>query len=167
MVKPVMMHVAKKWKRNRFPRGSVHVVMDFSENGKFGVKLEHQTRYYQTHGYTLFGMVLDSWIDDHLDTSLSPELKTRLKKLMDDNGRPHIITTTHIVASEDTSHDPSSVMHYTSKVLILWCKKTLKGFAAGDGHSLAGVFSLSGINTSSSIGRCCELFIIVKHTNIS
>ena len=124
---------AKKWKRNRFPRGSVHVVMDFSENGKFGVKLEHQTRYYQTHGYTLFGMVLDSWIDDHLDTSLSPELKTRLKKLMDDNGRPHIITTTHIVASEDTLHDPSSVMHYTSKVLIPWCKKTLKGFAAGDG----------------------------------
>ena len=44
--------------RRHFPRGHVHVIEDYSENGEFIVKREHQSRYYQTHSYTLFGMVV-------------------------------------------------------------------------------------------------------------
>ena len=41
--------------RRQFPRGHAHVIEDYSENGEFIVKREHQSRYYQTHSYTLFG----------------------------------------------------------------------------------------------------------------
>ena len=106
----------KKHKRRKFLRGCVHVVEDFSENGSFTVKLEHQTRYYETHSYTLFGCVVDSHVEDRAD--LSDEEKAALIALLDANNLPHIITDTHIMLSEDTVHDPAAVMHFNGKVLI-------------------------------------------------
>ena len=105
----VYMARAKAHKRVSFPRGSVHVVEDFSENGTFTVKKEFQSRYWATHSYSLFGCVVSSHIEDRTD--LSEAERTALIKLMDAHKLPHVIQDSHLMLSEDTVHDdikPSS-----------------------------------------------------------
>ena len=77
---------------------------------------EHQSRYYQTHQYTVYGMIVDSHVEDHAD--FDEREKAALIALLDANNLPHIITQSHIVCSEDTVHDPAAVMHYNIKVLF-------------------------------------------------
>ena len=112
----VYMARAKAHKRVSFPRGSVHVVEDFSENGTFTVKKEFQSRYWATHSYSLFGCVVSSHIEDRTD--LSEAERTALIKLMDAHKLPHVIQDSHLMLSEDTVHDPASVIWYNEKVLI-------------------------------------------------
>ena len=41
----------KHYVRHNFPRGTVHVIEDYSENGELGrMKKEHATRYFETRG---------------------------------------------------------------------------------------------------------------------
>ena len=115
--------------RSSFPRGQVHCIQDFSENGTFTVRLEHQSRYYETHSYTLLGMVVDSHLDDRVD--IGNEEKTRLRDAIDlKNGHtdgPWIVTDMHIGISEDTVHDPAAVMHYNDNILIPKLKEQIPG----------------------------------------
>ena len=106
--------------RRNFPHGHVHVICDFSENGAFVVKREHQSRYYETFGYTLHGMVVDSHIDDRKDIvdTEKDRLKAVINKANGHDKGPWIITDMHCVLSEDTVHDPAAVMHYVGKVLM-------------------------------------------------
>ena len=119
------MNHEKKYRRRHFPRGAIHCVQDFSENGGFVVNKEHQSRYYQTHQYTVYGMIVDSHVEDHAD--FDEQEKAALIALLDANNLPHIITQSHIVCSEDTVHDPAAVMHYNVKVLFPAIKEQLPG----------------------------------------
>ena len=119
------MNHEKKYRRRHFPRGAIHCVQDFSENGGFVVNKEHQSRYYQTHQYTVYGMIVDSHVEDHAD--FDEREKAALIALLDANNLPHIITQSHIVCSEDTVHDPAAVMHYNIKVLFPAIKEQMPG----------------------------------------
>ena len=115
----------KKYKRRHFPRGTVHCVQDFSQNGDFDVKDEHHSRYYESHQYTLYGMPFDSHIDDRTD--IPEEEKTRLKAMMDKQGLPHIITDSVIVITPDTLHDVSAVIHFNKHVLVPLLRRLITG----------------------------------------
>ena len=122
--------------RRHFPRGHVHVIEDYSENGEFIVRREHQSRYYQTHAYTLFGMVVECHVEDIKDCLVPKAEREKLIAMLDRErpGEPgHIVTLMHIVVSEDTVHDPAAVMHFNSEVLFPWLKANIKGFAEGSG----------------------------------
>ena len=71
--------------RRHFPRGHVHVIEDFSENGDFVVRLEHQSRYYQTHSYTLFGIVVEVHVEDIKDCLISRAERTKLIEMLNKN----------------------------------------------------------------------------------
>ena len=121
--------------RRHFPRGHVHVIEDYSENGEFIVRREHQSRYYQTHSYTLFGMVVECHVEDIKDCLIPKAERDRLIAMLERErpGEHHIVTLMHIVVSEDTVHDPAAVMHFNSEVLFPWLKANIKGFAEGSG----------------------------------
>ena len=81
----------------RFQRDAqlcTHEVQDFSENGTFKVKREHQTRYFDTRSYTLYGVVISRHISDVND--ITQEEKKRLSAMFDDLNLPPCITETHI-----------------------------------------------------------------------
>ena len=84
----------KKHKRRAVPEGCSHEVQDFFyENGTFQVKCEHQTRYFDTRSYTLYGVVISRHISDVND--ITQEEKKRLSAMFDDLNLPPCITETH------------------------------------------------------------------------
>ena len=80
------------------------------------VNKEHQSRYYQTHSCALYGMIVDSRVEDRNDLSNSE--KAALLALFQSNNLPPIVTESHIVCSEDTVHDPSAVINFNGKNLL-------------------------------------------------
>ena len=115
--------------RRNFLQGSVHVIEDYSENGELGrMKKEHASRYFETRPYTLFGMVVDSHVEDRLDLD-TPE-KERLIAIMEKHhpNEPHILTEMHVVLTEDCHHDPAAVMYFNDNLLIPHLKATIDGF---------------------------------------
>jgi hypothetical protein len=121
----VYMGRAKAHKRVSFPLGSCHVVEDFSENGTFTVKKEFQSRYWSTHSYSLFGCVVSSRIENRVD--LTEPQRNALIALMDANNLPHVIQDSHLILSEDTVHDPASVIWYNEKVLLPVLRRQMPG----------------------------------------
>ena len=120
----------KSYVRNNFPRGTVHIIEDFSENGELGkMKLEHQSRYYETRGYTLFGMVVASHVEDHDDTSIPAAEKKKLIDMMDElrPGKPHVVIEMHVCLSEDTHHDPAAVQYFNDVILMPYLLKNING----------------------------------------
>ena len=97
----------KEVARTLFPRHHVHIICDFSENGELGrMKDKHASRYYDSHPFTLFGMVVAMWIEDAL--FLTAAERDRLIAIKDANGEPHLIIITHAVLSEDCNHDAAA-----------------------------------------------------------
>ena len=121
--------------RRHFPRGHVHVIEDFSENGDFIVRREHQSRYYQTHSYTLFGVIIECHVEDIKDELIPAAERARLIAMLERErpGEPHILTFVHGVLSEDTHHDPAAVMHFNTEVVFPWLKNYIHGFEEGRG----------------------------------
>ena len=95
------------------------------------MKKEHSSRYYETRGYTLFGMVVASHVEDRRD--LTDDEKTRLIALMEKHRprQPHVLIEMHVVVSEDTVHDPAAVQHYNDVILIPHLLAVIEGFATG------------------------------------
>ena len=58
---------------------------------------------------------------------LSEAERTALIKLMDAHKLPHVIQDSHLILSEDTVHDPASVIWYNEKVLIPELKRQMPG----------------------------------------
>ena len=127
----------KKLVRYGFPRKHVFVIEDFSQDGSFTVVKEHHSRYYESHSYTLFGIVVHSHVEDRLDLT-GPE-KKELIGMMEkhnptpDGTGPHILTEMHIVLTADNLHDPAAVMHFNSEILIPYLQDNVHGFASGKG----------------------------------
>ena len=153
--------------RRHFPRGHVHVIEDFSENGDFVVRLEHQSRYYQTHSYTLFGIVVEVHVEDIKDCLISRAERTKLIEMLNQErpGEPHVLTFMHIIVSEDTHHDPAAVMHFNSEVLFPWLRTNVEGFAVPEGQAGSAVihYTTDGAPTQFAnkdiylwISRCYE-----------
>ena len=120
----------KHYVRHNFPRGTVHVIEDYSENGELGrMKKEHASRYFETRGYTLFGMVVASHVEDHDDTSISPHEKAKLIAMMEElrPGKPHVIIEMHVCLSEDTQHDPAAVQYFNDCILLPYLVKNING----------------------------------------
>ena len=108
------------------------MTQDFSEDGELGrMKKEHSSRHYETRGYTLFGMVVASHVEDRRD--LTDDEKTRLIALMEKHRprQPHVLIEMHVVVSEDTVHDPAAVQHYNDVILIPHLLAVIEGFATG------------------------------------
>ena len=76
---------------------------------------EHSSRYYSPPQYSLFGMIVDRHVEDC--NNISDEEKTKLIKMFDDLGLPHIITESHIIITPDTVHDQSAVIFFITLLL--------------------------------------------------
>lgn len=106
----------KAYKRRHFVSPNIHTVMDYSENGTFMVRFQHQSRYYQTWQYTLFGII----VDRHLETisNISDAERKALMELFDEQGLPHIITKSHLIISPDTTHCQVRIAWHLSRTLL-------------------------------------------------
>ena len=127
-----------KWVQTHFPRGTWINVQDFSENLNIEVKLEHQSKYYQTVGVTLFGLVASFWIKDIRDTFLSTVEKRRLTKELEEIGRPAILNVTFAFISDDLRHNQAFVQHVNLLALNYVKANIIKGkviatYARSDG----------------------------------
>ena len=119
--------------RRNFPRGHVHIIEDYAENGELGkMKKEHGSRYFDSRPYSLFGMAVESHVEDRLDLT-GPE-KARLIAILDKH-RPdakyHIITEMYCVVSEDCQHDPAAVQYFNDTILIPHLSRVIAGLTEG------------------------------------